>query len=249
MKKIVSMLLVLMMVLPLGACGSKHPLSQNYETADELAAVLRENYNREEKEAFLTALKENTGIHHFFSEAEKDNRLWEKLIDEEQENHLDLSVAYDIYAACNDDSRWFDALNIGGRPFEVYSSRFHTKFPRSRIVEKIKDKFIDPESVSIIENLNVFTSALEREDSPLFPTPLRYRIVVTVRATNAFGGYVTQGYLLEENKYNGYDIITECEPKYEMGYSLARSGYLDGYCPNDIIIKDNGYVFDPYSQY
>lgn len=240
MKKILAICLLLMLTISLTACSAINniitptatptptptatpsptptptvvPLSNHYDTAEELVADLLKinNYPK-----MLDALSKNTDVHHFFSQSEAGNRIWE-LIWTESNYGLSYHNIYGMYAVCNGNSRWFDALNIYGQPFAIYGAT--TEYASSAIpskdsiINQIKNKFKDPYSVSIPGDMLLFPP--NPTNDLMYPTPLEFGMWVGVRATNSFGAYGMEGIWLKvsNGKVTFYDsIAVDSEPK------------------------------------
>ena len=243
MRKVFAFLLALSLLFALCACGSK---SKTYETAEEYAeAILAKKQDAIDHgkgfqfiENFEEEFKADTANHHFFSEEEQDNRLWEKLYQNAEGNHeksnLSLSEIYSLYAIANGTDYWFDRLNISGNPLGSYGSGspyYSGIFSRERIVNGIKNEFKDPKSVEIIDTIFLFSPVLDDvENTGAFDSPLEGLLVVNVRATNSYGAYVTQGFLLKM-RGSSFKILTDCN--YDSGtgadYSLKLSDSFYGF--------------------
>ena len=241
MKKTLAICLLLMMTISLTACSSITnlitptptptptasptptvvPLSNHYNTAEELVKDLVQinDYKK-----ILNALAKNTDVHHFFSQSEANNKIWELIMTEFNNGlpgyGLSYCNIYCMYAVCNGNSRWFDALNINGQPFAVYGAE--TEYAsgaipsKDSILNQIKNKFKDPYSVSIPGDMLFFPPTLSTKQSVMYPTPLEFAGWVGVRATNSFGAYVMEGIWIKvsNGKVTFYDsIAVDSEPK------------------------------------
>lgn len=199
MKKILAICLLLMLTISLTACSSisslitptptptptPHPLSKNYNTVDELVAAIKETGSTDLVLIYLSGNKE---VHHFFSYDEASNGIW-KLLKNNGYSYYDI---YCMYAVCNRDSHWFEALNINGAPLAVYG--MYTKYasgvilPKDDVISQIRDNFKDPYSVSIPGDMMLFPLTLSDPQSVMVPTPIEYALWVGVRSANSYGG-------------------------------------------------------------
>ncbi len=239
MKKLSALFLALSMMLILCACGSG---SKTYETAEEYAeAILAKKQKAEEQgkgyrfiEDYEEEFRADTANHHFFSEAEQDNLLWELLYEGSNGKHdgndLSLSNIYSLYAIANGGDDWFDRLNIHGKPFGGYgdySPHYSGIFSRETITDGIRDEFDNPASVEIVDSMFLYPSLLDDENAAAFDSPMECLLLVNVKAKGIHG---SQGYLLKM-RGSSFEILTKCQFNELTGADsmLKRSDYFIGF--------------------
>lgn len=248
MKRMMSLLLALCMVLTLCACGGG---SKTYETAEEYAEAILEKKQDADKQnkgyRFMTDYEEefkaDTANHHFFSEEEQDNLMWEKLYLNSEGKHdkncLSLYDIYTLYAIANGGDYWFDRLNIHGVPFGYYgdySSYYSGIFSRNTIADGIRNEFDNPGSVKIVDSMFLYPRLLDDENAVAFDSPLECLLLVNVKAS---GGHGTHGYLLKV-RGSSIEILTKCNFNELTGADsmLKRSDYFIGFSEKGNRITD-----------
>lgn len=230
-KKLIAILMMLALCLSICGCSNQSatpaptatptptasptpeplPLMKHYENATDLGFDI---FKIGDIRITLEALRCNPDIHHFFTQEGTGTTIWQFL--SQQCSYSDI---YCMYAVCNGNSRWFDALNIHGTPFELYSrgTPYESDSIPSKesIINQIKDNFKDPYSVSIPGDMLLFLPQAGNVGT-MFPSSFEYALWVGVRATNSFGGYGMEGIWIKfsNGKVTFYDSIAQdSEPK------------------------------------
>lgn len=237
MKRIVCFILALTMLLALCGCGKSasdpvlDPLSADYSSVDEVVAVLLENYTGTDEQK--QAIAKNESIRRYFQEDHIDDEIWEKLYEAKGEDGLSvisLSKIYVLYDICNAGD-WFNYLNVGsssGLPFIKFSDNILTE---DVLKEKIKDKFRDPDSVTIEDTRICFElpqNASDSGDFVRFDENCGYVIYANIRAKNGFGAYDISTYKISGRiTGSGWSVSKVTEMGYtEKIYWLAEpEGY------------------------
>lgn len=230
MKKILAMVLALLMCLSLCACGK--PLSEDYQTEDELVAALEEYFSDENWDGltgdkydkkvseFTEALQNNTAIHHYFQKSDAAVQLAYRLC---EETSIGEYFAFDVFEACNTDDWFYGIANpedsLGWPLF--YKAWGNDQPTCASIADEIRDDFIDPLSVSVLGGSIGFKDPVDG----FFSVPFSYRGVVKVRAANKLGAYITQQYVITGSFGGSVRIIEEYNgPDYEILDLLKEMG-------------------------
>jgi len=246
-RRIIPIMLAVVLTLSLCACGDggPHPLSVNFQTEDELVTALEAFFSSDwggtTDEEFEEELKEvrevltnNTSIHHYFQKSDEAIALAHRLCEESTVGSLWTLVVFD---ACNI-SEWYigiaekeDEGSLYIRPL-FFSGWYYDTPTLSTVADAIRDNFKDPLSVSV---LNGEWSFIEPVDG-YFEGPLKYVGIVEVRATNSFGAYLTQKYVIEGKirgdiklirEYNGAPGLLESfDSSFYERYNAQARGFL-----------------------
>lgn len=105
-----------------------------------------------------------------------------------------------IYQACNT-TNWFWGIDAGYEPLG-----FKCRGCAPTIVgitRDIKGQFKDPSSVSVS---NVSFAIVSGIENGIYTLPMEYRIIANIRATNSFGGYIEDTYLLSGNSNGRFEV-------------------------------------------
>lgn len=234
MKKVLSLVLIFVICLSLCACGDSgpHPLSVDFQTEEELITALEEFFSSDwsgstkDDEEFAKrvneireVLKNNTAIHHYFQKSDEAVALAHRLCDNNSIGGLYAELVFD---ACNT-TEWYagiaqtedEATTLVPWPL-FFTAWSYDKPTFTTVADAIRDNFKDPLSVSV---LNGEWSFIKPVDG-YFEGPLKYVGIVEVRATNSFGGYETQKYVIEGKirgdiklieEYNGSPFLGVCD--------------------------------------
>lgn len=198
MKKILTLALIVALCIFLFACNAEsvaetvappHPFTKNYETVDEVVAVITANYNGTAKHDEM--IEQNESIAKYFREDYADTEIW-RLLDEAEGSELYMSQIHYLYKICNQTptkSNWYDLINIGdGTPFAHYRSDTPTP---SSLEKAVKNKFKDPDSVEV-RNAKIAYVMPEGTTDPngfkYFDEDIHYYIFAEIYANNSFGG-------------------------------------------------------------
>lgn len=217
-RRIFSMVFVVILTLSLCACGNSgpHPLSVDFQSEDELVTALetffRSDWGGETEEDFAEALKEvrevlkaNTAIHHYFQESDEAIALAHRLC---SDGSIGDVWAWVVFDSCNT-SEWYagiEATEYISYPNPLFFVGWHYDRPTfASVADAIRHNFKDPLSVSV---LNGEWSFIKPVDG-YFEGPLNYVGIVEVRATNSFGGYITQKYVIEGKIRGEIKLIKE----------------------------------------
>lgn len=110
---------------------------------------------------------------------------------------------YSLYAVCNEDSQWYNTLAIGDGPAPLmlfglsspyFSYTAYGDLSYAAIADGIRDFFKDPQSVTV-EDVTLYPALLDDPDALQFSAPMKFAMVITVRAANDFGAYSSGDYL------------------------------------------------------
>lgn len=210
-KRIISMMLAVILTFSLCACGNTgpHPLSVDFQTEDELITALetyfKTDYDKNwkglkteewnEKVIEVTeVLKNNTAIHHYFHRSDEAVALARRLNDDDS---IGGYFSWLVFEACNT-TDWYagiaedDDLDLLDGPL-FFSAWYYDRPTFDTVADAIRGNFKDPLSVSVLSGEWSFIKPV----NGYYEGPLNYVGIVEVRATNSFGGYVTQKYVIE----------------------------------------------------
>lgn len=226
-KRIITMLLAVILALSICACGNKgpHPLSIDFQTEDELVTALEtyfktdydknwkgletEKWNEKVLEV-KEVLKNNTAIHHYFHKGDEAVALARKLNDDDS---IGEYFSWLVFEACNN-TEWYIGIAENDDPDSLDGPLFFRAWYYDRptfttVADAIRGNFKDPLSVSVLSGEWSFIKPV----NGFYEGPLNYVGIIEVRATNSFGGYVTENYVIEGKirgeielvgKYYGY---------------------------------------------
>lgn len=190
MKKIISLVLLFVSIslslTTLNSCASSD-LSKKYDSYDALIGMLEEEYSGSKEQ--LETISKNSSICNFFQENYSNRKTFLKaLCDSELFEH----EIYDLYAACNE-STWYNMLILDdGSPLGLYGTDGRPTL--KRIAKGIKNSFKDPESVSVTE---ADIRWKQQDEGSEILNSREFMVVATVRATNSFGAYITNQYMIK----------------------------------------------------
>ena len=238
MKKcIIFLMLVAILTATLCACGNSgpHPLSVDFQTEDELVTALetffRSDWGGETDEDFTEALKEvinvlkaNTAIHHYFQESDEAIALAHRLCGDASVGQLWTWV---VFASCNT-SEWYIGIAENETDCEawpLFFSAWHYNRPTfDTVADGIRDNFKDPLSVSVLSGEWLFIEPVDG----YFEGPLKYVGIVNVRATNSFGGFLTQEYVIEGSIRGDVKLVREYKD-YERDFIGRNDDFYRSY--------------------
>lgn len=241
MKKRMSLVLALVICLSLCACGDSgpHPLSIDFQTEEELVSALElyfsdENWDGLEKEQwnekvneFSNVLSNNTSIHHYFQKSDEAIALAYRLSDDT--SSIGQYFTWLVFDSCNT-SEWYAGIadndSIVDRPLFI-SAWYYDRPTFNSVADAIRDNFKDPFSVSVLSGEWSFIKPV---DGYYEGGRLEYVGIVDVRATNSFGGYVTQKYVIKGTikgeirlvgEYNGSPDMTGTDQSFYKSYNAV----------------------------
>lgn len=199
-------------------CEKIVALLANYDNADDLVDTLSKYYTGAKEE--LNLIKINKSMHKFFQEENNGLEMYRKI-----NGIVSDKAIFDLFDVCSS-TNWFWGIDAGIYPLAFQGN---ARLTRSSIVDDIKSDFKDPQSVSIESARFVI---LNEPKNGVYSLPMEYVVVATVRATNSFGGYVSDTYLITGNiggraklngKYTGIDVLANdiyYKGEYYSGWSL-----------------------------
>ena len=216
-KRIISLMLVVIFTVALCACGNggnsaPHPLSVNFQTEDELVAALETFFSSDwGDEDFAVALKDvrevlkaNTSIHHYFQKSDEAIALAHRLCGDGSIGSL---WAWVVFGSCNT-SEWYagiaDETGFYTKPLFL-QAWYYDQPTYITVADAIRDNFKDPLSVSVLSGEWLFIEPVDG----YFEGPLKYVGIVNVRATNSFGAYLTQEYVIEGSIRGDLKLVRE----------------------------------------
>ena len=246
MKKTTGILLALLMVLSLVACGEGVPsssdtikntatteLEKEFSTVDEVVIALTEYYNNPKEQN--ETVKANASICKYFHEDHVNDRIWEKLYnvtDKDGKRVFSLRQINSLYNICNQTNgydNWYEYINIAtdghDEPFVMYGSNEMTV---QMLTDSIKNKFKDPDSVKIGNAWICFAlpaGAQNASDFNVYDKKCRYIILAEVSAKNGFGALDTSIIRIEGSVYWTYSVM-DTGTYYSL---LTRPRQYDGY--------------------
>lgn len=242
-KRIIFLILVVILTATLCACGTQkedsapHPLSANFQTEDELVEALvaffsSDDWHREtveemtkEANAVREVLTANTAIHHYFQESDEAialaHRLWASINDE----------TFLVFDACNT-TEWYIGIaenkteaNTSSRVWPLFFCVWNYNRPTfDTVADGIRDNFKDPLSVSVLSGEWLFIEPVDG----YFEGPLKYVGIVNVRATNSFGAYLTQEYVVEGSIRGDVKLVREYKD-YERDFLGRNDDFYRSY--------------------
>ena len=236
-RHIMCVILAVILTLSLCACGNDgpHPLSVDFQTEDELVTALetffKSDWGGETDEDFTEALKEvrevlkaNTAIHHYFQESDEAIALAHRLCGDGSIGNL---WAWVVFGSCNT-SEWYAGIaESESEPdtFPLFIEAWYYDQPTYiTVADAIRDNFKDPLSVSVLSGEWLFIEPVDG----YFEGLLKYVGIVNVRATNSFGGYLTQEYVIEGSIRGDVKLVREYKD-YERDFLGRNDDFYRSY--------------------
>lgn len=227
MKKIISLLLLFvsisLSIMGLSSCESS-AFSKNYDNYDELIVMLEEKYSGSKEQ--LDAISKNSSICKFFQENYSNRKNFVKALCDSELFSFEI---YNLYSTCNK-SNWYNMLLLDdGSPLALYGSDGRPTL--KRIAKGIKHSFKDPESVSVTE---ADIHWKQQDENSEILNSKEFMVVATVRATNSFGAYITQQYMIKstmsENGNFSYSVYSKVDNDTQaMAYCISLGYVLFGH--------------------
>lgn len=241
MKKAISLLLAIVMMLAFCACGTQkedsapHPLSANFQTEDELVAALetffKSGWGGETEEDFTEAVKEvrevlknNTSIHHYFQKSDEAIALAHRLCADGSIGELWARL---VFSSCNT-SEWYVGIANSVNEYHTtplfFTAWYYDQPTYTTVADAIRDNFKGPLSVSVLSGEWLFIEPVDG----YYEGPLKYVGIVNVRATNSFGAYLTQEYVIEGSIRGDIKLVREFKD-YERDFIGRNDNFYKSY--------------------
>lgn len=193
-RSILSIMLAVILGVSLCACSYlEHPLSVEFQTEDDLFNALV-NYcgsdmSRDKQSEFRYYLKNNTSIHPYFQKSNEAVALARKL-----EDSIGSNSTYIAFEMCNTSEWYLGIADESGYP--LFRIKWMYDEPTcATVADAIRNRFKDPLSVSVLNGEWALVESTSMDGC--YEVPLEYVGIVEVRATNSFGGYITEEYIIE----------------------------------------------------
>ena len=191
-------------------CEKIIALSSRYNNIDDLAIALVTYFEGTEED--IAILRTNTDIHSFFQQENNGIETYHKLAEKftvafTDEYGSDLvqveelsadyipqgKLIYEIFNACSS-SNWFMGIDTGYEPLGFSGDNCMPTI--KEITQDVKGRFKDPSSVTVS---NAWFAVVSEIENGVYTMPMEYVIIADIRATNSFGGYIQDTYLLTGN--------------------------------------------------